>query len=178
MRLLTISKLLALGAAAAWVYKRRQGASADVIDSDDPVQRIADDQFDDSDLSFDAVDAADAEAARDLAMLESELDERALEIDAPSETMIDASEVSVEGDVGELYGVHTPRAVDNSLLDDRAAMDEGQNWIEALQESAVEFGADPEHEIDVLDDQDTRPHTSDMRDLPVADRGSGGPAGV
>lgn len=178
MRLLTFSKLLALGAAAAWVYKRRKSAPTDVIEHDDPVQRIADEQFDDSELSFDAIDAADAEAAQDLAMLESEIDQRAFEVDAPLETTIDANEVYVEGDVGELYGVHTPRAVDNTLPDDRAAFDDGQNWIEALQESAVEFGAEPEHELDVVDEQDKPPHPSDMRDLPVADRGSGGPAGV
>ena len=186
MRLLTLSKLLSLAAGATWVYKhRRSTASTGEVTADDlapdpndPIQRIADEQFDVSDLAVDAVDTADAEAAQDLAMLESELDESALELDTPSQTTLDANDIAVEGDVGELYGVHTPRAVDRSLPDDREAMNEGQNWLEALQESAVEYGADPEHDLDPLDEQDTAPHPSDMRDRPVADRGSGGPAGV
>jgi hypothetical protein len=188
MRLLTLSKLLALAAGATWVYKHKHRFASSstgevtrddlAADPNDPIQRIADDQFDVSDLAVDAVDVADAEAAQDLAMLESELDESALELDTPSQTTLDANEIAVEGDTGELYGVHTPRAVDRTLPDDREAMEDGQNWLEALQESAVEFGADPEHDLDPLDDQDTAPHPSDLRDRPVADRGSGGPAGV
>ena len=185
MRLLTVSKMLALGAAAVWAYnhRKRRDVSADAADDlqpdpDDPVQRIAEDSFDTSDLAVDALDVADAEAAQDLATLESELDESALELDTPSETTLDAIDGSSDGDTGELYGVHTPQAVDRDLPDDRTAMDEGQNWLEALQESAVEFGADPEQELDPVDEQDRPPHPSDRRDLPVADRGSGGPSGV
>lgn len=186
MRLLTLSKLLALAAGATWAYKHRRanastgGVTADDLapDPNDPIQGIADDKFDVSDLQVDAVDVADAEAAQDLATLESELDESALEIDTPSQTTIEANDMSVQRDTGELYGVHTPRAVDRTLPDDRAAMDDGQNWLEALQESAAEYGADPEHDLDPLDEQDRPPHPSDLRDRPVADRGSGGPSGV
>jgi hypothetical protein len=186
MRLITISKLLVLGGTVAWAAKRlarpkqtnRVERSDFEPDPADPVQ-----SFDDatdmhvSDLGVDAVDSADIEAAQDLASLESDLDEASLEIDTPSQTTLDAQDVAVD-ETGELYGVHTPRAVDNSLPDDRAAFDEGQNWIEALETSAVEYGAEPEQELDVIDDQDVPPHPSDMRDTPVADRGSGGPGGV
>ena len=187
MRLITLSKMLALGAAATWVYKRRHRAAATDAaadtgpDPNDPVQRIHEDAFDVSDLSeldIDALDMADAEAAQDLAMLENDRDDAALDLDTPSETTLDTVDAATEGDVGELYGVHTPPAVDRTLPDDRVAMDDGQNWIEALQESAVEYGAEPEHEIDPIDEMDKPPHPSDLRDRPIADRGSGGPSGV
>jgi hypothetical protein len=186
MRLITLSKLLALGGAAVWAYKHRQrfmrGAPGGVTAADlrpdpsDPVQGFHEaPRF--SDLDVDVLDHADAEAAQDLAMLESELDESALEIDTPSQTTLDAQDIAVE-DTGELYGVHTPRAVDRDLPDDSQAMAEGQNWIEALETSAVEYGAAPEQDVDVTDDQDEPPHASDTRDTPVADHGSGGPGGV
>lgn len=190
MRLTTFSKLLALSAAATWVYKHRRRdvaagpgvTTADLApDPNDPVQRISEDAFDVSDiadLDVDAIDAADAEAARDLAMLESDREQAALELDTPSQTTLDAVDGAAEGDLGDLYGVHTPPAVDRTLPDDRAAMDQGQTWLEAMQESAVEYGAEPEHEIDLVDEQDKPPHPSDLRDRPVADRGSGGPGGV
>ena len=193
MRILTLSKLLVLGGTAAWAAQRflrpnvqRVAPAADEDeapddlgpDPGDPVQG-----FDEAggmhvaDLDIDAMDAADAEAAQDLASLESEFDESAVELDTPSQTTIDAQNVSVD-DTGELYGVHTPHAANTDLMDDRTAFDEGQNWIEALETSAAEYGAEPEEELDVVDDMDTAPHPSDMRDTPVADRGSGGPAGV
>ena len=194
MRILTLSKLLVLGGTAAWAAQRfmrpktkvtrvAPAADDDEVpdfgpDPGDPVQGF--DEVGDmhvADLDVDAMDAADVEAAQDLASLESDFDESALELDTPSQTTIDAQNVSVD-ETGELYGVHTPRAVDNGLADDDVAFDEGQNWLEALETSAAEYGAAPEQELDIVDDMDTAPHPSDMRDTPVADRGSGGPAGV
>jgi len=129
-------------------------------------------------LSVDAFSVADAEAAQDLAMLETDLDERALELDTPSQTELDAIDAATPHDTGELYGVHTQRAVDRLIPEDRVAMDEGETWMEALQASAVEYGAEPEQDIDVVDEVDEPPHPTDTRDIPVADRGSAGPGGV
>ena len=185
MRLLTFSKLLALGGTAAWAVTRLVRSTKPARESNDltardfrPDPRDPVQGFDEAadlyvtDLNLDAVDVADAEAAQDLAAMENDFDDSASH---PIE--ISAGSMDVE-DTGELYGVHTPIAVDNRIPDDDAAFDEGQNWIEALETSAVEYGAEPEEELDVVDDMDTAPHPSDMRDTPVADRGSGGPAGV
>lgn len=173
MRVSTLSKLLVLGGTAAWAYTRfvRPGpARRDPVQPFDPDLQVAE-------LDFDAIDAADAEAARDLAIFESDLDEAALDVERPAEPASHAADASAE--TGELYGVHTPPAVDRELPDDdRAELAGGQNWIEALETSAIEYGAEPEHDLDVVDDQDTPPHPSDTRDTPVADRGSGGPGGV
>jgi hypothetical protein len=76
-------------------------------------------------------------------------------------------------DVGDLYG-DTPPAGDRD-----AAAEEGASWLDALATSAIEQGAEPGRELAVLDDDDrdaSRP--DDSRDIPVADRGAGGPAGV
>lgn len=196
MRLVTLSKLLVAGGAAMWLYNHRRRArprTRDVVstelepDPNDPVQGFDESpELQMSELDLDALDSADAEAAQDLASLESELDEASLEsdldeasleIDTPSQTTLDAQDVAVE-ETGELYGVYTPPAVDNTIPEDRVAFDEGQNWIEALETSAIEYGAEPEHELDVVDEADRPPHPSDKRDTPVADRGSGGPGGV
>lgn len=186
MRLLTLSKLLALASAVAWGAKRfikskpaeasDDGLTAQDLapDPGDPVQGFDEAaELQVADLDVDALDVADAEAAQDLASLESDLDDSALVLDTP----LDAANVAVD-ETGELYGVHTPRAVDRELPDGDASFDDGQNWIEALETSAVEYGAEPEDELDVVDDMDLAPHPTDTRDIPVADRGSGGPAGV
>jgi hypothetical protein len=108
----------------------------------------------------------------------SEIDP-AVELDTPSETTLDTVNETV-ADIGDLYGVHTSRAEDTTHPDDDVAMREGQNWIEALQTDAVEGGPLPEREVESGDDADLdrSPHSSDTRDTPVADRGSGGPAGT
>ena len=97
----------------------------------------------------------------------------------PADETLDDVEVGVS-ETGELYGVHTPRAQDNIHPDDDVAMQDGQNWLEALQTDAVEGGTMPEHELDMSDDADNDrpPHRSDMRDIPIADRGAGGPGGA
>jgi hypothetical protein len=77
-------------------------------------------------------------------------------------------------DVGDLYGVAVNDVVDAELVDDDIAMGEGQNWLESLETSAAENGARPEQALDMRDDD-----SGDTRDdVPVADRGSGGPAGL
>jgi hypothetical protein len=84
-------------------------------------------------------------------------------------------------DAGELYGVHTPPALDRDHPDDDRAFDEGQNWVEALETSAIEYGPEPERTLDdIVDDEDmlSPPHSSDVRDRPVADHGSGGRRGL
>src|SRR6185295_17359374 len=84
-------------------------------------------------------------------------------------------------DAGDLYGAHTPRAVDRDHPDDDRAFDNGENWVEALAVSAVENGAEPERELDqIVDDDDLLdpPHRSDTRDTPVADHGAGGRRGL
>jgi hypothetical protein len=63
--------------------------------------------------------------------------------------------------------------------DDRAVAD-GQNWIEALETSAIENGATPGRPLDdIVDDEEILrpPHRSSRRDTPVADLGSGGRRG-
>jgi hypothetical protein len=117
----------------------------------------------------------DIEAALDL----QALDEDALELDTPEATTLDAVERSSH-DIGALYGVATPRAVDRSHPDDDVAMESGQNWIEALETDAVEGGAEPEKPLSITDDADVD-HSSvraDSDDIPVADRGAGGPGGI
>jgi hypothetical protein len=131
-------------------------------------------------LDVDAQSRADALAAQDLASLESEIDE--IEID--DDLAIAMAEVDRPvhlRDAGDLYGAHTPRATDLDHPDDDRAFDEGQNWVEALETSAVEYGPEPEHELDeIVDDLDVLrpPHPTDSRDRPIADHGSGGRRGL
>jgi hypothetical protein len=84
-------------------------------------------------------------------------------------------------DAGDLYGAHTPAAVDRVHPDGDRSFDDGQNWIEALETSAVENGAEPERELDeIIDDEDVLrpPHASRTRDTPIADLGSAGRRGL
>ncbi len=113
------------------------------------------------------------EAALDL----QSLDVDALDLATPS---LDATERSTH-DVGALYGVSTPRAGNTTHLDEDQAMDAGETWLEALAVDAVEDGADPEQPLAITDDADLD-HSSlralERDDIPVADRGAGGPAGI
>lgn len=190
MRLLRYSKWFALGGAALWLYRQHARAERGAIGRDDasllrseyaadprdPVQGLDEAaELRVSDLDYDAMSRADAEAASDLAALSADLDERAGmdEVD-PTQT-IPPQQVR---DAGELYGVHTPIAADRDIPDGDRSFDEGENWLESLQASATEMGPEPEADLDVEDDQDVPPHPSDRRDIPVADRGSAGPRGV
>jgi hypothetical protein len=87
-------------------------------------------------------------------------------------------------DVGELYGVHLPPALDRDLTaaedhDAYVRADTGENWLESLGQAATEYGPAVEREVDPTDDSDHHAHhATDTRDRPVADRGSGGVGGL
>lgn len=131
-------------------------------------------------LDVDAQSRADAMAAQDLAALETGIDEIEIDDDLAI-AMAEVDRPVQPRDAGDLYGAHTPRATDREHPDDDRAFDDGQNWVEALETSAVEYGPEPERELDdIVDDVDVLrpPHRSDSRDRPVADHGSGGRRGL
>jgi len=119
-----------------------------------------------------ASEATDGEVAQDLAFLD--VDQLAENADAEPEEVPD---VQVK-DGGDLYGVHVAHASDRAHLDDDQAFGDGQNWIESLQTHAAEGGPEPEHEVDVVDENDLASPSGDSKDRPIADRGSAGPRGV
>lgn len=177
---------VAVGLAARAIIRRRRArraASLDPFASDpgDPVQNLDEvPELQASPLDIDAVSQDDAEAAQDLAGLEVEIDETA-DRDAAATALVESPPEPRQRDAGDLYGAHTPAAVDRNHPDDDRAFDEGQNWIEALETSAIENGAEPERElVDIVDDEDVQrpPHASDSRDTPVADHGAGGRSGL
>ena len=178
---------VAVGLAARAIIRRRRArraASLDPFASDpgDPVQNLDEvPELQASPLDVDAVSQEDAEAAQDLAVLEVEIDETA-DRDAAVTTLVDDAPTGRRlRDAGDLYGAHTPPAVDRDHPDDDRAFDEGQNWLEALETSAIENGAEPERELtEIVDDEDVQspPHASDTRDTPVADHGAGGRSGL
>jgi thioesterase domain-containing protein len=191
---------LALAARVIVRYRRRRRAqraaetSLDCFASNprDPVQRLDEvPELEGTPLEVEAVSQADVAAAEDLAILEDAVDETAdRDTEAIAEAAADESAVIAqaegdeparERDAGDLYGAHTPPSSDRDHPDDDRAFDCGQNWLEALETSAVENGPEPERELaDVVDDEDVLrpPHASDTRDTPVADRGAGGRAGL
>jgi hypothetical protein len=131
-------------------------------------------------LDVDALSRADVEAAEDLAGLEVDIDATA-ERDTEVIALGDLDELPGLRDAGDLYGAHTPAAVDRVHPDGDRSFDDGQNWIEALETSAVENGAEPERELDeIIDDEDVLrpPHASHTRDTPIADLGSAGRRGL
>jgi hypothetical protein len=154
--------------------RRRQRAQRDAArdelasDPRDPVQRL-DEAFElqVTPLNVDALSTADVEAAQDLALLESELDDPAAALAGVTDEVIELDR-PIRRDDGDLYP------------DDDRALDEGQNWIEALETSAIENGAEPERPLDDIIDEEVLqpPHPSDRRDRPVADQGSGGRRGL
>lgn len=81
---------------------------------------------------------------------------------------------------GDLYGVHVVPAVDRDLPDSDRSFDDGETWLEHLETTSAELGAEPEHVLDMSDDSDPRGghHKSATSDTPVADHGSGGPRGL
>ena len=193
MRLIKITKLLLLGGAAAAVIlgKRRSKAAPpdvravfdppDVIgnaDPGDPVQGLDEAvPFHDEDLEVDAETIVDIAIAQDLAELESEPSDLAVEVPMSPTSSEHARARGLRGS-GELYGLHFPPAFDHDLPDDAAANAKGESWIEALGASATEHGAAVERQIDIVDEQDLDSPPTDTRDIPVADRGSGGPRGL
>jgi hypothetical protein len=81
---------------------------------------------------------------------------------------------------GDLYGIHVPVAIDRELPDDDRAFEEGESWLEHLEASAAENGAEPGRPLDMRDESDRprRRGRAAKTDIPVADRGSGGPRGL
>lgn len=172
------------GGIAAYMFSRRRlqltasapdpaAANLDDLlapDPADPVQSMdALDQLDLDDLDVDALSMAEGTGEFERATVESSED-----------TSLDALEPS-GGDAGNFYGVHTPHPEGRLLPDDDRAMNDGQNWLEALETSAVENGPLPGEALDsIVDDEDIYelPRPSESEDMPVADRGSGGPAGI
>jgi hypothetical protein len=196
MRTTTVMKLVAFGVGAGAVlgYRRarraRRGSSARYYDDlardpGDPVQG-----FDEvvelavEPLEVDALSNEDLAAAQDLAGLIAELDREA---EAGGDDEVDNDAYGAESqparptDSGELYGAHTPIAVDRDHPDDDRAVADGQNWLEALETSAVENGAEPERPLDdIVDDEELlrAPHHTARGDRPIADLGSGGRRGL
>lgn len=114
---------------------------------------------------------------------DAELDEAVATTAEDYTDIIDATDI---GDAGDLYGVHVPRAADpeSDLVRDRDAFEqerEGEHVFESLQRKMAESGtADPEEDVEFEDDSDPLGghRKTDTRDRPVADKGSGGPAGL
>jgi hypothetical protein len=198
---------LALAARVVVRYvKQRRGAQRRPVPRDDfapdprdPVQGLDEaSELQVMPLAVDAVSRIDVEAAEDLAGLEAELDEIAVRDDLAVREELAADRLSVVDlgvvedvefdeptrprDAGDLYGAHTPAASDREHPDDDRAFADGQNWIEALETSAVENGAEPERSLDdIIDDEDVLapPHPSTTRrDIPIADLGAGGRRGL
>lgn len=186
MRLPTVLKLLALGLAARaivryWRGRKRPqagGAPRDWFarDPQDPVQAFDGvSELQVVPLEVDVQPIGDME----LAGLESDLTGLAPRDEITVE-LLDVDVVPQVRDAGDLYGVHTPVAVERSIPDNDKAFDDGQNWFEALETSAIENGAEREIELEIVDDEDVLrpPHRSDTRDTPVADHGSAGRRGL
>ena len=145
-------------------------------------------------LDVDAQPLADIAAAQDLAGLEAKLEAEpdVVFVEVESGTVEPLVALALEeqqesenrqgrGDDGDLYGGHTPAAVDRTHPDDDRAFDEGQHWIEALEASAAENGPEPDRELDdIVDDEDVLrpPHAAPGRDTPIADHGAGGRRGL
>ena len=163
------------------------------LDPEDPAQLLDDvGQYGIVDLEVEAQPSAEASAELDAAAMiasadedaESEVDEDAVELDTPEATTADAYAQAAD-DTGELYGVHTPKAGDPDLdkrhdQEEFVDAEDGENWLETLGKKATEYGAAAEEELDVIDDSDEqRGHNSTQRrNRPVADKGSGGDGGL
>ena len=192
--------MLALGyAARAYIRSKNFQRAREAVrgndltpDPRDPVQGFADlTDLEVASLDVDALSSEDIEAAKDLAVLERELDDVALATDVG---LIDFDADLADADLGErvdldliatdagdLYGGHTPIAVDRDHPDDDHAQADGSSWLEALETSAIENGAEPERPLDdIVDDEELLrgPHPSIRRDTPVADYGAGGRRGL
>jgi hypothetical protein len=147
---------------------RRTARETDSRDTDtfasdpgDPVQGLGEAaELQGTPLEVDAQSIDDAVAAQDLATLESEIDELA-------------------GEDDRVIAMAGMDASSEEPPTDDLADAKGQNWVEALETSAIENGADPERELELDDlaegDGALRPpRASGTRDTPVADYGSGG----
>ena len=161
------------------------------IDPEDPTQRIDDaGHYSITDLDVEAQPAAEAAADLDTAAIDAAGEEEGEDteedlVEEPDETTADAIAAATKKDAGELYGVHTPNAEDKDLdktRDQEEFQDstQGETWLETLGKKATEYGAEPEEELDVIDNSDPQGghHSTEGGDRPVADKGSGGPSGL
>jgi hypothetical protein len=126
-----------------------------------------------TDASRSELDDDDLEIAQDLGSLDVE--QLAYGEDAQPQAAV--PDVSIK-DGGDLYGVWIAPASDRAQVDDDEAFKSGQNWVESLETRAAEGGPEPEHEVDIVDDNDLTSPSSDSKDRPIADRGSAGPRGL
>ena len=142
--------------------------------------------FEDGELEVDAQPSAavDIDVAAAMAADGLELDGNELAFDS-SVAAPDDELLASEPDTGDLYGVRSPHAGDTDLsapehLDAFEGADRGENWLEALAEHATESGPEPEEEVVIIDDSDAERghHSTEGRDRPVADKGSGGRGGL
>lgn len=159
------------------------------VDPTDPAQQLDEAQdFHIEPLEVNVMPAAerqdDIDAAIGIAEADEDEDEDdTFDLDATQETAEDRT--AKAHDAGELYGVHLPPAQDPERgggpeLGEYPESELGENWLETLGGEAVEGGPIPEREVDPNDDSDTRGghHATESGDRPVADKGSGGPAGL
>jgi len=151
------------------------------LDPEDPSQQLDDTgEFHIEPLGIEAQPSAEAAEDFDIASAENVEGESEVEDVTPAEADADLGH-----DTGELYGVRTPHAGDTNLAapEDRDAFEgswRGENWLEALEEHATVMGPAPEEEVVIIDDSDIDHrghHSTERRDRPVADKGSGGPGG-
>ncbi len=155
------------------------------IDPEDPTQQLDDTgEFHIEPLAVEAEPAAEISEQFDIASAENVGGEEEFGEEPTVETQSE-----LVHDTGELYGVRTPHAGDTNLAaaEDRDAFEgswRGENWLESLEEHAAVMGPAPEEEVVIVDDSDVdHPdhrghHSTDWRDRPVADKGSGGPGGL
>lgn len=147
-------------------------------DPTDPVQTLDETQdFHLEPLEVEVQPGAEQQEDIDAALDLSEADD-----DADQDDTYEARTADAE-DTGELYGGHITRAdaPEHGAGPDGGEYAEselGENWLETLEADAVEGGPAAELEVDANDDQDTVQKGSEGGDRPVADKGSGGPAGM
>jgi hypothetical protein len=163
------------------------------VDPGDLSQRLDEaGQFQIEPLDIEAQPESEAAAALDLAIDlageedETDREDQRLGLGEAGEVTADDLAAATRKDIGELYGLHIPPASDTDLAagPDQASFEDatlGESFTEELATRAVEGGALPEHELDIVDDShDAHPthHSTESGDRPVADKGSGGPGGL
>ncbi|HEY4060130.1 MAG TPA: hypothetical protein VGM39_26125 [Kofleriaceae bacterium] len=158
MRLSSWFKLVLVGAAGAYVYNRVRPGT---------VQRTSRRSARGTVPPPDPLDPVQAFYAENDDMIERD-------------ESLDTTELSGRRDTGDLYGVHMVAAEDPHHADNDVAMEDGNNWLEALAADSVEGGPLPEQEVDIDEDDEIAlsGHKTDTSDTPVADRGAGGPGGL
>jgi hypothetical protein len=91
----------------------------------------------------------------------------------PVQTLLESAFADAEVDDDDEAATHDARTAG-----EYAETALGENWVETLETRAAEGGPSAEREIEANDDQDRDVHHGSKRDRPVADKGSGGPAGL